>query len=206
MDLETFAKKLGKDLGQLRNHLNRRVPGVAGQELVNFFKRNYRRGGYEDGGFHAWKVTKRQLSGMKGAEGKYLPLHSRRNALFSAIAYKTGDGWVSVFNNTPYADIHNDGGTITIRLTDKMRRFFWAMYYKANGKRRSARKGGRRKGTQKKRQSPNPVADRYKWMALTKRRTFTIKIPQRQFIYDCKEVRGIVKEQVKKEVVKFLKM
>lgn len=202
MDLETFAKKLGKDLGQLRNHLNRRVPGVAGQELVNFFKRNYRRGGYEDGGFHAWKVTKRQLSGMKGAEGKYLPLHSRRNALFSAIAYKTGDGWVSVFNNTPYADIHNDGGTITIRLTDKMRRFFWAMYYKANGIRRTT--GG--KGRKKAKTKAAMVAEQYKWMALTKRKTFAVRIPQRKFIYDCKEVRGIVKELVKKEVVKFLKM
>ena len=202
MDLETFAKKLGKDLGQLRNHLNQRVPGVAGQELVSFFKRNYRRGGYEDGGFHTWKVTKRQLSGMKGAEGKYLPLHSRRNALFSAIAYKTGDGWVSVFNNTPYADIHNDGGTITIRLTDKMRRFFWAMYYKANGIRRTT--GG--KGRKKAKTKAAMVAEQYKWMALTKRKTFTVKIPQRKFIYDCKEVRGIVKEQVKKEVVKFLKM
>ena len=202
MDLETFAKKLGKDLGQLRNHLNRRVPGVAGQELVNFFKRNYRRGGYEDGGFHTWKVTKRQLSGIKGAEGKYLPLHSRRNALFSAIAYKTGDGWVSVFNNTPYADIHNDGGTITIRLTDKMRRFFWAMYYKANGIRRAT--GG--KGRKKAKTRAAMVAEQYKWMALTKRKTFTVKIPQRKFIYDCKEMRGIVKELVKKEVVKFLKM
>lgn len=202
MDLETFAKKLGRDLGQLRNHLNRRVPGVAGQELVNFFKRNYRRGGYEDGGFHAWKVTKRQLSGMKGAEGKYLPLHSRRNALFSAIAYKTGDGWVSVFNNTPYADIHNDGGTIIIRLTDKMRRFFWAMYYKANGIRRTT--GG--KGRKKAKTRAAMVAEQYKWMALTKRKTFTVRIPQRKFIYDCKEVRGIVKELVKKEVVKFLKM
>jgi phage gpG-like protein len=31
----------------------------------------------------------------------------------------------------PYAVIHNEGGLLTV--TDKMKSFFWAMYYKSSG-------------------------------------------------------------------------
>lgn len=34
-------------------------------------------------------------------------------------------------NSKPYANLHNQGGTITV--TAKMKGFFWAMYYKAAG-------------------------------------------------------------------------
>ena len=40
----------------------------------------------------------------------------------------TGES-VTFWSDLPYAAIHNDGGEIEV--TDRMRKFFWAMYYKS---------------------------------------------------------------------------
>ena len=55
--------------------------------------------------------------------------------------------------DVPYAAIHEFGGTITVRITDKMRRFFWAKFRETRD-------------------------EKYKWMALARRQTFTIRIPR----------------------------
>ena len=64
---------------------------------------------------------------------------------------------ISVGAGLPYAAIHNEGGTITVKVTDKMRKYFWFMFKKTED-------------------------EKWKWMALTKEENFTIKIPKRQFI------------------------
>ena len=64
---------------------------------------------------------------------------------------------ISAGEKLSYAAIHNEGGTITVKVTEKMRKYFWAMYYKTQN-------------------------SRYKWMALTEKETLTIHIPKRQFI------------------------
>ena len=64
---------------------------------------------------------------------------------------------ISAGEKLSYAAIHNEGGTITIKVTEKMRKYFWAMYYRTQD-------------------------SRYKWMALTEKETLTIHIPKRQFI------------------------
>ena len=64
---------------------------------------------------------------------------------------------ISAGEKLSYAAIHNEGGTISVRVTEKMRKYFWAMYYKTQN-------------------------SRYKWMALTEKETLTIHIPKRQFI------------------------
>lgn len=60
-------------------------------------------------------------------------------------------------SRVPYADIHEHGGTITVPVTERMRKFFWAQWY-ATGE------------------------DRWKGMALTKVASFTIRIPARPYL------------------------
>ncbi|MEH0007573.1 MAG: phage virion morphogenesis protein, partial [Flavobacteriales bacterium] len=60
-------------------------------------------------------------------------------------------------SNVPYSEIHNQGGTLSIPVTDKARRFFWYQYKRTG-------------------------AEHWKWMALTKKERFTIHMPKRQFI------------------------
>ena len=59
--------------------------------------------------------------------------------------------------DVPYAAIHEFGGTVRVRVTDKMRRFFWFRFKQTRD-------------------------DKYKWMALSRRQVFTIRIPARPYI------------------------
>lgn len=75
----------------------------------------------------------------------------------------------------PYAGIHNNGGIITVRVTAKSRKFFWYMF-KATGK------------------------VMWKYMALTKKETMSIKIPQRQFIGESQILMNSLDEWIIKQI------
>ena len=77
-----------------------------------------------------------------------------------------------VFSNSqPYAEIHNEGGTIIV--TAKMIKFFWAMYYKSAGAAATAK--GKRNETL------SAEAQQWKSLALKKPGS-VMKIEKRQFI------------------------
>src|SRR5690606_23730339 len=61
--------------------------------------------------------------------------------------------------NAPYAQIYNEGCMLNIPVTERSRNFFWIMF-KATGQ------------------------EKWKWMALTKKDRFTVKIEKRQFMGD----------------------
>lgn len=63
--------------------------------------------------------------------------------------------WVKTFL-VPYAGIHEYGGSFSIPVTERMRRFFWAMYYKTG-------------------------EDKWRGMALTKKTSFKITIRPRPY-------------------------
>lgn len=186
MNAEEFKRRLRENAKEIAEMVRTRAPKVVGVKASNFFRENFRKGGYMDNGFHAWPITKRQLSGEPGAGNKYSPLLSKRSRLFSAIQYKPMDAAVEIYNDTPYAEIHNEGGVTHPTVTKEMRKYFWRMYYK-NG----AADGG-------------PRADKYKWMALTDKSHLTIRIPQRKFIYNSPEVEALVSDTLKAEVKKIL--
>lgn len=187
MTNKEFEALLKRKRGELNDLMHRKGPRVVGVKVVNFLKENYRRGGFSDGGFHKWPVTKRQKDGTPGAMGKYGPLLSKRNRLFSATDYTPGDAVVEIHNNTEYARIHNEGGVTHPTVTPEMRRYFWAMYYKNGGKK-------------------SPKADKYKWLALTTKERLTVNIPQRKFVYISPEVKELVKEALKVEVKKIMEL
>ena len=55
----------------------------------------------------------------------------RSGRLRNSVKAKISGTEVVFSSNMSYANIHNSGGTITV--TAKMKRFFWAMYYKCSG-------------------------------------------------------------------------
>ncbi|MBS1746498.1 MAG: hypothetical protein JST21_10055, partial [Bacteroidetes bacterium] len=116
-----------------------------------------------------------------------------RRSIFSKIE---GDGivWRS---NLPYMSIQNEGGEIAV--TAQMKKFFWAMYYKANG--------AKTKGTKERQQRMTNEAAIWKSLALM-RIGEKMKIPERRFIGDHPQVDASVArvvDGVMKEVEQDLK-
>lgn len=133
----------------------RNVPLHAGIKAENFFRDNFRQQGFMgDNGLQRWRKR-------KGEKTNRLLLTGRQGAKLMHSLKKTVTGTGVVIKPTgsaaKYADAHNFGQTQHIPVTQKLRRYAWAMYYKT--------------GEQK-----------WKHMALTRKSTITIKLPARPFI------------------------
>lgn len=119
-------------------------------ELDDEFDRNFERKAFFD---QPWAPVK--------SDPGIGSLLNRTGALRSSIRSSISASGITYESDVPYAQIHNDGGEIkqSIRVTDKMRRWAWAMYM-------------------------NTKQDMYKGMALTKKQTInrTVRIPARPFI------------------------
>lgn len=74
-------------------------------------------------------------------------------------------GLVVISSNAHYAGIHNEGGITHPQVTPKMRKYAWARYYEAGGKK-----------------AASGEADFWKGLALTKKQTLGIKIPRCHFM------------------------
>ena len=131
-------------------------------KLTDAFDRNFERKGFFN---QKWTETK---------------IPNRRGSLSTIEG--TTIRWTSA---VPYAQVHNNGGEIEV--TAKMKRYFWAMYYKVSG----ASKGS--KGTKGKALSVE--AEYYKALAL-KKVGDKLSIPKRQFIGDHPEVKRMIDEIV----------
>ena len=184
---------------ELEHLISRTLPVKIGAKAKSLFQENFRKSGFQDGGLHAWQVTRRQLLG-KGADAQRGPLLSSRQILYKSIAYSPERGAVTIYSDLKYAAIHNNGGTIVThpRITPKMRRFAWAKYYEAGGG-KSAGKG------QKSRETGD--AAMWKAMALTKKSTLTVKskIPKRQFMGSSRELNSAVEQIINTEVGKIIR-
>jgi phage gpG-like protein len=138
-DFMKIAEKLKKD--------RQRYAEVAG---INFIKSNFFKQGFTDEAFTPWEKHKDSSYRQGGAiltatgflrDSNEVVRSSQEEIVFGSYAQ--------------YAKIHNEGGTIVIRVTPKMRKYFWYMF--------------KRTGIAK-----------YKRMALSKQ--MKVKIPKRQFI------------------------
>lgn len=94
----------------------------------------------------------RAVAGSFGAAGGFGQRESRvRVSIEEGLLHYVKE--ISV----PYANIHERGGTITVTVTSKMRRFFWAKYSETGD-------------------------EKWKHMALTQKTQFTIKIRPRPYL------------------------
>lgn len=107
----------------------------------------------------------------------------------SAILCDIPNTSIRFFTTLPYAAIHNDGGEI--RVTARMKRFFWHKYYE------TASAFGRKKNGELRRDKRTvrltAEAEFWKCMALKKEGT-KIVIPRRQFLGAAPEVEQAVKK------------
>jgi phage gpG-like protein len=203
--LESDIQRMKKEIEQL---ISRKLPVVAGKYAKQHFQDNFRQGGFVNGGLHPWPPAKRLSSGESGADSQYKTLMSSRNHLFSSINYTPGIAKVTIFNDVVYAAIHNEGGTVHPKITPKMRRFAWAKYYELNGRQKGAQKP--RKGTQNRtsqsagNRPDSGEAEKWKRLALTKKETLTINIPQRQFMGQSTELDAKISAYVEKEVLRII--
>lgn len=143
-------------------------------KLTEAFDRNFERKGFLGNGWPETKIPNRRGS-----------LMMRTGTLRRSIRSIVEGSSVRWTSSVPYADLQNNGGELVI--TEKMKRYFWAMYYKVSG----AAKG--RKGSAQKAFSVE--AEQWKALAL-KKVGDKLKIPKRQFIGDHPEVKRMVDDIV----------
>lgn len=78
-------------------------------------------------------------------------------ALRKSLTFRAEGNRVIVSSSTTYAQIHNEGGVITVPVTERMRRYFFAMHHETG-------------------------VPRYLAMALSRKQQYRIVIPRRQFV------------------------
>jgi phage gpG-like protein len=102
-------------------------------------------------------------------------------------------------SDTPYASIHNEGGRI--KVTAKMKRYFWAKYYELSGR---VKVNARTRTISKATQKYSLEAEYYKSLALMRVGSM-IKIPERRFIGNAPEVKDAVKRVSDRSMKEFYK-
>ena len=193
MDIHQFSQLVASKQRQITRLVNRRLPVIVGRLAKEHYQDNFRQSGFVDHGLHPWQPAKRQNGGA-GAAARYRTLLSSRNHLFSSINYTPANASVTVYNNLPYAAAHNNGATINIPVTSKMRRYAWAKFYEASGKTKKNAK------TKKTNRPANPRAQFWRNLALTKKTTLTVRIPQRRFIGPSYELNQKIDARINKEL------
>jgi len=120
-------------------------------------------------------------------------------ALRRSVQSEIRESSIVFFSDLPYASIHNEGGEI--KVTARMKRFFWYKYYSATGS-FGRRKDGTLRQDKKNRQLTSE-ADFWKAMALMKVGA-TIKIPQRKFLGKSPEVEAAVREIIEENLNEYI--
>lgn len=157
-------------------------------ELSDEFDRNFERQA-----FFSEKWQRRRASARNNATlidtGK----------LRRSITSRSDGTSITFYTTEPYAGIHNEGGEI--KVTAKMKRFFWAKYYESSGAfGRRSRGSTPRKGNAR----LTDEAEMWRCMALMKTGS-SIKIPKRQFLGASPEVEQSVREIIEENLTEYLK-
>lgn len=118
--------------------------------------------------------------------------------LRKSIGSRTTENSIVFYTTLPYAAIHNEGGEI--KVTRKMKRYFWHKYYEATGS-----FGRRKDGTLRKDKRTVQLtteAEFWKFMALKKEGS-TVKIPRRRFLGTSPEVEQAVREIIEENITEY---
>lgn len=118
--------------------------------------------------------------------------------LRQSISSRSTENSITFFSTLPYAAIHNDGGEI--KVTRKMKAFFWHKYYEATGSFGRKKNGERR--NDKRTVQLSTEAEFWKFMALMKEGK-SIKIPRRRFLGASPEVEKVVKEIIEENLTDY---
>jgi len=160
-------------------------PRKAGKIAVDHIQENFRKEGYIDNGLHPWTPSKRKSG--KGTKAEYKTLHSGRNNLANSFRSSTESGKAIVSTDVEYAAIHNYGGSITHPITRKQRVKAMETHIRKNGSQH------REKNSM------------WKGLALTKKTSYVIRMPQRKFIGASHELIEDLKNTAKRDLLTILK-
>ena len=168
--------------------LIRRILSDIRVELADEFDRNFERQAFFS---EAWE---RRHSPSR-RENRTLLVDT--GALRRSIKSRTTADSITFYTELPYAAIHNDGGEIVV--TQRMKRYFRAKFYEAQGGFTRKKTGGSRKTLSDggfyawtAKMSLTPEAEFWRFMALKKAGS-TIRIPRRRFLGAGPEVEAIVR-------------
>jgi phage gpG-like protein len=125
-----------------------------------FFKDSFHNQGFTDEAFEAWPDR-------SNGDLSYKILTVTGALLRSTRVMQSSEQQIVFGSDMPYAKLHNEGGTILVNVTPKMRKYFWFMF----------------RATEQ---------QKYKWMALTKKKQLQITIPKRQFIGESATLMGLL--------------
>lgn len=115
--------------------------------------------------------------------------------LRQSVGSKSTADTITFFTTLPYAAIHNEGGEI--KVTAKMKRFFWHKYYASRGAFGRKKDGGKR--NDKRTVQLSTEAEFWKCLALMKVGK-AITIPKRQFLGASPEVEKAVREIIEENL------
>lgn len=150
-------------------YINDDVPQVIGTEAVKHFKANFANEGF-DGNKWADRKTKVRL------QKKILTGQGGGDHLGDSIDFKVAGKNITIYTDKVYAQIHNEGGEISV--TPQMKKFFWA-------KSMEAKEGG-----------DLDAAQQFKYMALSK----TIKIPKREFMGNSEQLNTNITDKITRDL------
>jgi phage gpG-like protein len=159
------------------NDLEKKITNDLAVELADEFDRNFERKA-----FFTEKWASPKINNARGS------VMNRSGNLRRSIKYSVRDGIILFSSSLPYASIHNEGGEITV--TAQMKKYFWAMYYRATGGITTKADGGESKS--KKNIKLTEEAAKWKGLALMKVGQ-KIKVEKRQMVGDHPQVAKIVK-------------
>lgn len=157
-------------------------------ELSDEFDQNFERQGFFS---EAWQ---RRHSPLR--PGGLLLLDT--GALRRSIGSRTTSDSITFFSTLPYAAVHNEGGTI--RVTSRMKRYFWWRYYQTVGRFGRKKDGSLR--NDKRTVQLGSEAEFWKHMALMKEGR-EIRLPRRQFLGMSPEVERSVREIIEENLSEY---
>lgn len=158
------------DFGKVAHQILSTTPRIAATEAVKFFRESFVREGFLDRSLSPWAKRQSPLGGKR-------ILFGTGNLMRSIRPRSVSSSNVIVESDTPYSALHNEGGTITV--TEQMKKYWWAQYYKLSGKIRKTSRG--RISQSKANRTAGRKAEFCKAMALMPVGS-KIKIPSRQFM------------------------
>ena len=157
-------------------------------EIGDEFDKNFERQGFFT---KAWARRKSPIRG----DGHILVASGD---LRKSVQSRSDATSITFFSSSPYAAIHNEGGEI--KVTEKMKRYFWHKYYESSGSLGRKKNGSLRNN--KKNQQLSSNAEFWRAMALMKVGK-TIKIPKRQFLGMAPEVEREVTKIIEDELEEY---
>lgn len=168
-----FERLVRQKAQELQKYAQLEFPTEAGNTALRFINGNFRAQGWQGAAFKPWKANKRK--------GRVLV---KKGHLRNASYYVLAPGIATIRNTQPYAQIHNQGGTINKRVT--VRAFTKKAY------------------TRKKSTGRGRVAVQSHSVA-THSRQMNLSLPQRQFAPTNSSPSSVLNKAVERGVVRAFK-